>query len=105
LRASFADEAGVVIGPATGVTWASDNPPVAAVAEDGPVSTASYGHARITATAPGGRRAVAGGFVQGENVLASSRRGRFRLSSAERANPAPLRTFTDDMPVATERAF
>jgi len=26
LKASFADEAGVVIGPATGVTWASDNP-------------------------------------------------------------------------------
>src|SRR2546430_10943846 len=60
LRASFADEAGVVIGPAAGVTWASDNPPVAAVAEDGTVSTASYGHARITATAPGGRRAEIG---------------------------------------------
>src|SRR5205807_816987 len=29
LRASFADESGAVIGPATGVTWASDNPSVA----------------------------------------------------------------------------
>src|SRR5438093_5110073 len=33
LKANFADEAGVVIGPAPGVTWASDNPPVVAAAE------------------------------------------------------------------------
>jgi len=105
LRASFADEASVVIGPATGVTWASDNPPVAAVAEDGTVSTASYGHARITATAPGGRRAVAEVFVQGEIVLASSRTGRFQLYSAERANLAQLRKVMDDTAVATEPAF
>src|SRR5204863_22684 len=50
LKANFADEAGVIIGPATGVTWTSDNPQVVAVAEDGTVSTASYGHAHITAT-------------------------------------------------------
>ena len=105
LRASFADEAGVVIGPATGVTWASDNPPVVAVAEDGAVSTASYGHARITATAPGGRRAVAEVFVQGEIVVASSRTGRFQLYAAERANLAQLRKVMDDTAVATEAAF
>jgi len=28
LKASFADEAGVVIGPATGVSWTADNPQV-----------------------------------------------------------------------------
>ena len=105
LRASFADEAGVVIGPATGVTWASDNPPVVAVAEDGAVSTASYGHARITATAPGGRRAVAEVFVLGEIVVASSRTGRFQLYAAERANLAQLRKIMDDTAVATEAAF
>src|SRR5207302_1135718 len=33
LKANFADEAGVVIGPATGVTWASDNSPVAVATE------------------------------------------------------------------------
>src|SRR5881398_690767 len=65
LRASFADEAGAVIGPATGVTWASDNPSVATVSEDGTVTTAAYGHARITATAPDGRHAVAEVFEQG----------------------------------------
>jgi WD40 repeat protein/Big-like domain-containing protein len=105
LKASFADEAGGVIGPATGVTWASDNPSVANVTEDGTVSTASYGHARIAATAPGGRRAVAELFVQGEIVLASSRTGRFQLYAAERANLAQLRRVMDDTAVATEPAF
>jgi len=105
LKASFADEAGVVIGPATGVTWTSDNPQVVSVAEDGTVSTASYGHARVTATAPGGRRAVAEVFVQGEIVVASSRTGRFQLYAAERANLAQLRKIMDDTAVATEPAF
>jgi len=105
LKASFADEAGVIIGPATGVTWASDNPQVVAVAEDGTVSTASYGHARVTATAPGGRRAAAEVFVQGEIVVASSRTGRFQLYAAERANLAQLRKVMDDTAVATEPAF
>jgi len=105
LKASFADEAGVVIGPATGVTWTSDNPQVVSVAEDGTMSTASYGHARVTATAPGGRRAVAEVFVQGEIVVASSRTGRFQLYAAERANLAQLRKIMDDTAVATEPAF
>src|SRR5213596_3171093 len=61
LKASFADETGTPIGPATGVTWTSDNPAVAPVAEDGTVSTAGYGHARVTATAPGGKHAGRGG--------------------------------------------
>ena len=105
LKASFAEETGVVIGPATGVTWTSDNPSVVSVAEDGNVSTASYGHARITATAPGGRRAAAEVFVQGEIVVASSRTGRFQLYAAERANLAQLRKVMDDTAVATEPAF
>src|SRR5207244_4399196 len=48
LRASFADEAGAVIGPATGVSFASDNTQVAAVAEDGTVTAAGYGDAAGT---------------------------------------------------------
>ena len=105
LKANFADEAGVIISPATGVTWTSDNPQVVAVAEDGTVSTASYGHAHITATAPGGRRAAAEVFVQGEIVVASSRTGRFQLYAAERANLAQIRKIMDDTAVATEPAF
>src|SRR5213083_2997250 len=78
LKANFADEAGVIIGPATGVTWTSDNPQVVAVAEV---------------------------FVQGEIVFASSRTGRFQLYAAERANLAQLRKIMDDTAVATEPAF
>jgi uncharacterized protein YjdB len=105
LKASFADETGAVIGPATGVTWSSDNPSVASVTEDGTVSTVSYGHTRVVATAPGGRRAVAEVFVQGEIVVASSRSGRFQLYAAERANLAQLRKIMDDTALATEPAF
>jgi len=105
LRASFADEGGTVIGPATGVSWTSDNPAVATVGEDGTVATAGYGHAHITATAPGGRRAVAEVFVQGEIVVASSRTGRFQLYAVERANLAQLRKIMDDTAAATEPAF
>ena len=105
LKASFADEAGAVIGPATGVTWASDNPQVATVTEDGTVATVAYGHARITATAPGGRRATTEVFAQGEIVVASSRSGKFQLYSAERANLAQLRKIGDDTALATEPAF
>src|SRR2546429_6698644 len=105
LRASFADESGAVIGAATGVTWASDHPSVATVAEDGTVTTAAYGHARITATAPGGRHAVAEVFVQGEIVVASTRSGRYQLYAAERANLAQLRKVMDDTATATEPAF
>ncbi|HYK83577.1 MAG TPA: Ig-like domain-containing protein [Gemmatimonadales bacterium] len=105
LRASFADETGVVIGPATGVTWASDNPTVATVGDDGTVAAAGYGHARITATAPGGRRAATEVFVQGEIVLASSRSGHFQLYAAERSNLAQLRKVTDDTAAATAPAF
>jgi hypothetical protein len=105
LKASFADESGTVIGPATGVSWASDNPPVATVGDDGTVTTAAYGHARITATAPGGRRAIAEVFVQGEIVVASTRSGRYQLYAAERANLAQLRKIMDDTATATEPAF
>src|SRR3989441_5981839 len=88
VKANFADEAGAVIGPATGVTWTSDNPQVAGVGDDGTVSAVGYGHARSTATAPGGRRATVDVYVQGELVLASSRSGRFQLYSVERSNLA-----------------
>lgn len=105
LKASFADESGTVIGPATGVTWVSDNPQVATVAEDGTVATAAYGHARVTATAPGGRRATTEVFVQGEIVLATSRTGRFQLYAAERSNLAQLRAVVEDPAVAADPAF
>lgn len=105
IRASFADDAGAVIGPASGTAWASDNPQVATVGDDGTVSAVGYGHARITATAPGGKSATTDVFVQGEIVLASSRSGRFQLYAAERANIAQLRKIADDTASALDPAF
>jgi len=105
VKANFADEAGAVIGPATSVTWASDNPQVVGVGDDGTVSAVGYGHARVMATAPGGRRATVDVYVQGELVLASSRSGRFQLYSMERSNLAQLRKVADDTGAATEPAF
>jgi uncharacterized protein YjdB len=105
LKASFADEAGAVVGPATGVTWSSDNPQVAGVSDDGTVSAVAYGHARVTATAPGGRRSTADVYVQGELVLASARSGRLQLYAVERSSLAQLRKVVEDTVAATEPAF
>src|SRR6266516_338712 len=105
LRASFTDEAGAVIGPATGVAWSSDNPSVAAVGQDGMVTSLDYGHARIVATGPESRRATTEVFVQGEIVVASSRSGRFQLYATERSSVSQLRKIMDDPAAATQAAF
>src|ERR1700694_4788714 len=56
-KGSYADEAGTVIGPATGLTWASESPQVATVSDDGTITAVDHGHGRVTATAPGGTSA------------------------------------------------
>jgi uncharacterized protein YjdB len=105
LRATYADDQGAVIGPAANLAWSTDNPQVATVGEDGTVAGVGYGHARITASAPGGRTATADVYVVGEIVVASSRGGRFQLYAAERANLAQLAKITTDTSSATEPAF
>lgn len=107
MRANYADEQGTVLGPAGNLTWSSDNPQVATVGEDGTVAGVGYGKARITATAPGGKTAVAEVYVIGEIVVASSRAGvgRFHLYSAERTNLAQLSRISTDTATATEPAF
>jgi uncharacterized protein YjdB len=102
IKASFADEAGAVIGPASGVTWASDNAQVAGVGEDGTVAGVGYGRAKITATAPGGKTTTADVFVQGEIVVSSSRGGKFQLYSAERSNLAQLHRVSQDTATAMD---
>lgn len=105
LRPSYADDQGTVIGPATNLTWSTDNPQVATVGEDGTVTGVGYGHARITANAPGGKTAAADVYVVGEIVMASSRSGKFQLYAAERANLAQLAKITTDTASATDPAF
>src|SRR5437016_877561 len=105
LKGNYVDSAGAVIGPAAALTWASDNPQVVAVADDGTLTAVSYGRAQITATAPGGKRATTDVLVQGEIVVVSSRSGRFQLYAAERSNLAQLRKITQDTASALDPAF
>ena len=52
-KASYTDETGTVIGPASGLTWTSESPQVATVSDDGTITAVDHGRGRITATAPG----------------------------------------------------
>ncbi|HMA39000.1 MAG TPA: Ig-like domain-containing protein, partial [Gemmatimonadales bacterium] len=105
LKASFTDDTGAVLGPATGLTWSSDAPAVAAVSEDGTVTGSSYGRARITATAPGGKSAAADVFVEDELLLVSTRGGTSRLYWLDHSNLAALRRVTPDTAGATDPAI
>jgi TolB protein len=107
LRANYADSAGNLLAPATNLTWSSDNPQVATVGEDGTVSGAGYGRARVTATAPGGKTATADVYVVGEIVVASSRAGpgKYQLYSAERSNLAQFTKLSADTASASDPAF
>ncbi len=110
LRANYADDQGKVLGPASNLTWSSDNAQIAAVGEDGTVTGAGYGHAKVTATAPGGKTATADIYVVGEIVVASSRGfpntpGKFQLYAVERSNLAQLTKLTPDTTSASDPAF
>ena len=103
LRGNWTDDQGNNLGPASNLSWSSDNPQVAAVGEDGTVSGAGLGHAHVTATAPGGKTSTADVFVVGEIVVASSRAGtgKFQLYSAERSNLSQLTKLTRPADTAT----
>jgi len=107
LRANYADDQGNVLGPATNLTWTTDNPQVATVGEDGTVAGTGYGHARVSASAPGGKSAAADIYVVGEIIVASSRAGpgKFQLYAAERANLAQLTKLSSDTGSASDPAF
>jgi hypothetical protein len=107
LRANYADDQGNVLGPAGNLTWSSDNSQVATVAEDGTVAGTGFGHARITATAAGGKTAAADIYVIPEIIVASSRAGsgKFQLYAAERSNLAQLTKLTPDTASASDPAF
>jgi uncharacterized protein YjdB len=108
LRANYADDQGNVLGPASNLTWTSDNPQVATVGEDGTVAGTGYGHAKVTATAPGGKTAAADVYVVGEIIVASSRGnppGKYQLYAVERSNLAQLTKLTPDTTSASDPVF
>src|SRR5258705_454883 len=108
LRANYAHHQGNLLGPASNLTWNSDGPQVATVGEDGTVAGVGYGHAKITATAAGGKAAVADVYVVGEILVASSRGnpvGKFQLYAVERSNLAQLTKLTPDTTSASDPAF
>lgn len=102
LKASFTDDTGAVLGPASSLTWSSDAPSIATVSEDGTVTGAGYGRVRVTATAPGGKYASVQIFVEDELLLASSRGGAMRLYWLDRSNLAGLRRASSDTATATD---
>jgi uncharacterized protein YjdB len=108
LRANYADDQGNLLGPASNLTWSTDNPQVASVGEDGTVAGAGYGHAKVTATAPGGKTAAADVYVVGEIIVASSRGnppGKLQLYAVERSNLGQLTKLTPDTTSASDPAF
>ncbi|HET8712432.1 MAG TPA: LpqB family beta-propeller domain-containing protein [Gemmatimonadales bacterium] len=107
LRANYTDDQGNILGPAGNLTWTSDNQQVATVGEDGTVAGTGYGHARITASAPGGKSTTADVYVVGEIIVASSRAGpgKFQLYSVERSNLAQFTKLSSDTASASEPAF
>jgi len=107
LRGMWLDDQSNALGPASNLTWVSDNPQVAPVGEDGTVSGVAYGHANVTATSPGGKTSTADVYVVGEIVVASSRGGKFQLYSTERSNLSQLTrlTQTTDTTTANDPAF
>ena len=105
VRATYMDSS-TVIGPATGLTWTSENPQVATANDSGVITAVSYGRARAVATAPGGKRGTVDVFVQGEIVMPSTRAGsRFQLFAAERGTLTQWRRVSEDTLSATDPAF
>lgn len=105
LKASFIDDTGAVLGPASGLTWTADPASVVTVSEDGTVSGVGPGHARVTATAPGGKTATADVFVESELLLAGTRAGSLKLYWVDRANLSALRRAASDTTLATDPAI
>ena len=89
LAAGLTGEGDQSLGPAQGVTWASDRTEVATVA-GGEVRGGRPGHAVVTATAPWGATAAADVYVTSDLVVASNRGGSFGLYQVRADSPDTL---------------
>lgn len=96
LTASFVNDRGDVLAPATGVTWNSLRPSVATVDNQGNVQGVTYGYAPIVATLPWGRADTVDVYVQAEILVSSTRAGSADLFAFERDSPARLQRVSRD---------
>ncbi len=106
LAASFVDDRGNSLGPATNVTWTSLDPSIARVDQQGNVTALQWGRARIAASTPWGRNDTAEVFVQGELLVTSTRYGSADLFTLDRGLPTELNRITrDSLYSETEAVF
>jgi uncharacterized protein YjdB len=90
LTATLADDQGKPVGAATGLTWASDRPDVAAVDAQGAIEARRFGRAKITATTSWGAAAATDVFVVGDFFLVSNRAGSLGIYQASATQPESL---------------
>ena len=92
LKASFSDEAGNPLAPATSVGWTSSDPTVVRVDANGNLMPGALGSANVIATTPWGNADTARVFVQGDVLVTSTRRGSADIYAFDRNFPAQLST-------------
>lgn len=97
LTASFVNERGQPLSPATGVRYTSLNPGVASVDNQGSVTGVAVGHAAIVGSTQWGKADTVDAYVQGEVLLLSTRRGNVpNLFALDRASPGRLTPLNQD---------
>jgi uncharacterized protein YjdB len=105
LSASWTDETGRTIGPASDLTWRSSNTAVVSLSGVGAITAAGQGSARIVAATSWGKADTADVYVQGALLFTSNRGGSADLYAVDPRSPgAPLR-LTSDSSVETMAAY
>jgi uncharacterized protein YjdB len=105
ILASFTDESGRAVSPATGVTWISSDPGVVEVDDEGNLTPRGFGSARVAATTPWGATDTASVYVQGEILITSTRGGSADIYSFDREQPEVMSRMTDRPGSETEAAY
>jgi uncharacterized protein YjdB len=101
LTASFVDERGQPLSPASGVQFTSLNPAVASVDNQGNVLGVAVGHAGVVGATQWGKADTVDVYVQGEILLTSTRRGNVpTLFALDRGGPGNLTPLNRDSTAA-----
>lgn len=94
LSANYADELGAPLAPAAEVSWASLDPAVVQVDENGVLTPAGVGRAIVVGRTPWGNADTAIVIVQGEILMASNRGGNADIYAFDRSSPEQLHAIT-----------